>query len=379
MSTKIGIISDLHLYKKTVNIERALLALHNVDLLLLVGDIADRGKEKQYDILLKLIKDQFKDRPVYCVSGNHDNPARDDTAYRMFERKVNYEYLSILDDCGAFYKYINDDFDLMGLNPVYWQKQFFFPDKGRQLDFLREHLRESSCSYHIVMCHPPLIAHNPQRKKDMPPYMAAEQDKRLQGILDEIGNVILISGHTHIAPTVEFEATCNNLYINAGSICPTTKKEGSGEIQQGNVSLLEISSKGISVIVKGIHTREVFIEFSKGAVPRPGSYDEKAAWIYFKDFCKDWDKKQLRNTACYEFRIPPCYRAMLMLTFRPGYEKPWSLDAGVEVPETDRMFSCGLSRFYTLDDVHGFLESAEEKPMIQGIFQLLIKRVDQED
>ena len=94
----------------------------------------------------------------------------------------------------------------------------------------------------------------------MPPYIASEQDKRFQGILDEIGNVILISGHTHVAPTVEFEAACNNLYINAGSICPTTKKDCSGEIQQGNVSFLEISSKGISIIVKGIHTQKVYIE-----------------------------------------------------------------------------------------------------------------------
>lgn len=260
MSTKIGVISDLHLYKKTVNIEHALLALHNVDLLLLVGDIADRGAEKQYNILLKLIKEQFDDVPVYCVSGNHDNPTRDDTNYRIFERKVNDKYPAVVDECGAFYNYINENMDLIGLNPVYCQKQFFFPDKGRQLDFLQEHLRKSSCDCHIVMCHPPLIAHNPQRKRNMPSYIAAQQDRRFQEILDENGNVILISGHTHVVPTVEFEDTCNNLYINAGSICPTTKKDCDGDIQQGNVSLLEISSKGMSIIVKGIHTRNIYIE-----------------------------------------------------------------------------------------------------------------------
>ena len=91
MSTKIGIISDLHLYKKTVNIERALLSLRDVELLLIVGDIADRGEEKQYDILLKFIGEQFSDVPVYCVSGNHDNPARNDTNYRM-SISTNFSY-----------------------------------------------------------------------------------------------------------------------------------------------------------------------------------------------------------------------------------------------------------------------------------------------
>ena len=129
INAKIGLISDLHLYKKTVNIERALSKLHDIELLLLIGDIADRAEEKQYDMLLTLLKEQFNDAAVYCVSGNHDNPARDDTNYRLFERKVNNEYPSITDDCGAFYKCINEYIDLIGLNPTYCQKQFFFPDK----------------------------------------------------------------------------------------------------------------------------------------------------------------------------------------------------------------------------------------------------------
>lgn len=86
INAKIGLISDLHLYKKTINIERALSKLHDIELLLIVGDIADRAEEKQYDMLLTLLKKQFNDAAVYCVSRNHDNPARDDTNYRLFER-----------------------------------------------------------------------------------------------------------------------------------------------------------------------------------------------------------------------------------------------------------------------------------------------------
>ena len=115
MKTKIGVISDLHLFNKTANIKKALSKMHDVDLILLVGDIADRADAKQYDIFLNLIGENFLDIPMYCVSGNHDNPARDDTSYRQFEKKINREYPSIVDECGAFYKRINEHIDLIGL------------------------------------------------------------------------------------------------------------------------------------------------------------------------------------------------------------------------------------------------------------------------
>ena len=260
ISTKIGVISDLHLFNKTATIEKALSKLHNVDLLLLVGDIADRADEQQYQLLLRLLADVFCNIQVYCVSGNHDNPAKDDTNYRRFEQEVNKEYLSIVDECGAFYKRINEQIDLIGLNPLYYQKQFFFSEKGRQLAFLQEKLKVESGKYHIVMCHPPLLAHNPQRMADMAPYIVPEQDARLQKIIDETQNIIFLSGHTHIAPSVEYDETRGNLYINDGSICPTTIKGTEAKIQQGNITLVELSEAEISVIIEGIYNDKIFLE-----------------------------------------------------------------------------------------------------------------------
>lgn len=257
---RIGVVSDLHLYNKTVNIERALSKLNDVDCLLIVGDIADQADEKQYNIFLNLINERFYDVPVYCVSGNHDNPTKDDTNYRRFERKLNNEYPSIVDECGALYKCINKYIDLIGLNPLYHQKQFFFPNKGVQIDFLQKRFDASSCRYHIVMCHPPLIAHNPQRTTDTASYIVREQDTRLQKIVDENKNIIFLSGHTHVLPTIEFDEAHGNLYVNDGSICPTTVKGKEAATQQGNVTLLEISEAKISVIIKGIHSDRIFIE-----------------------------------------------------------------------------------------------------------------------
>lgn len=257
---KIGIISDLHLFNKTLNAKRALSKLREADLLLMVGDVADRADEKQYGILLELFKECFAEIPVYSVSGNHDNPAKDDENYRQFERCINDEYSFIVDECGAFYKYIDERVDIIGLNPVYHQKQFYFPDRGLQLTFLQKMLVESLCCYHIVMCHPPLIAHNPQRTADSAPYIVPQQDERLQNIVDGCENVIFISGHTHYSPEIEPDKSHRNLYINDGSICPTTIKDGGGEIQQGNVTLIEIGENGLSVTVKGIHTDKIFTD-----------------------------------------------------------------------------------------------------------------------
>lgn len=257
---RIGIISDLHIYNRTINIKRALTKLNGVDLILLTGDIADQADEKQYEIVAQLFHVFFAETPVYCISGNHDNPLRNDAHYRNFEATINGEYPALIDDCCAFYKKIQENIDLIGLNPLYHQKQFFFSDRGRQLTFLQEQLQMSLCKYHVVMCHPPLIAHNPQRTQDMAPYIVAEQDRRLQQIVDEFQNIIFLSGHTHFAPTVEFDNANNNLYINCGSICPTIRKDCDNTTQQGNIVLLDINEVGIGVIIKGIHTDKVYTE-----------------------------------------------------------------------------------------------------------------------
>ncbi len=257
---KIGIISDLHLHNKSLDIEKALSQLRQVDLILIVGDIADRAQKVQYDILLKVVSEQIGDVHIYCVSGNHDNPARNDTNYREFEEKINIAYPAILDDSGAFYQYISEDVDIVGLNPAYHQKQFFFSNKGQQLTFLQKQLSVSAAKHHIVLCHPPLIAHNPQRSMDMTPYIAMEQDKKLQEIINEVGNTIFVSGHTHFAPTVEWDEEYRNLYINNGSICPTTLSNGCVKTQQGNITFLELDVDGVAIVVKGIYSKKIFVE-----------------------------------------------------------------------------------------------------------------------
>lgn len=256
---KIGIMSDLHVYNKIHNVIRALDAVRDADMLLLAGDLADRGEKKQYELLEKCVNDIVPTVPVFCVSGNHDNPSRNDADYRDFEARMHSRHGALTteaNESGAFKAAVSKELDLFGLNPIYHQKQFSFPNKGLQLSYIESELSASVAQLHIIMCHAPLIAHNPQRSPDMSPYFSIEQDRRLQDIVNRTGNVIFLSGHTHITPSVEFDSKYNNLYINDGSICPTTVKNGRGKTQQGNVTIMDLAGNSLLIEIRGIYTNE---------------------------------------------------------------------------------------------------------------------------
>ena len=264
---KIGLISDLHLHRKTHTVVKALECVRDIDLLLIAGDLVDKGTEEQYVLLAQCIQNTLPNIPILSVSGNHDNPQKDDKNYRKFEMYLNARCTDmeiIHDNSGAFMVNIDDYTDLYGLNPLYHQKLFSFPERGQQLAFLETKLPESTKKRHIIMCHAPLVAHNPQRSIGMQPYFSKEQDTRLQDIVNKCGNIIFVSGHTHITPTVEFDKTHNNVYINDGSICPTTVKGGNGDTRQGNVTGLELLSDKLNIKIYGIYTNIIFYS---GTVP----------------------------------------------------------------------------------------------------------------
>jgi len=254
---KLGIISDIHLTRKTQRLLCALKTVQDAAALLIAGDLADRAQKEPYDLLLQCIREHLPTIPVYCVSGNHDNPARDDTQYRAFEQAISPNSVKYLDARGAFHQQLTPQVDLFGLNPLYHQKLFFFPNGGEQLDFLEKSLTASKAAFHIVLCHPPLSAHNPQRSQDRQPYFSREQDSRLQRIIDSHRNVLFVSGHTHVAPSLEPDADHGNLYLNDGSLCPTTTTP-EHTLQQGNATLLDITETELTATIMGIHTGKIF-------------------------------------------------------------------------------------------------------------------------
>ena len=137
---------------------------------------------------------------------------------------------------------------------MHWRR-FKFKD-GAQLKWLEQHLDSSDAAWHIILCHAPLLAHNPKRS-DTKPYLS--RDEQLQSILDHHRNIIFLSGHTHVSMEspvncVEYDEIHHNLYINDGSIRPTTKltKDGLPEAEPADGNVVELLIEENRITVTGI-------------------------------------------------------------------------------------------------------------------------------
>lgn len=232
-----GLLSDLHYSSKPYRLRSALRALYQANIIMIVGDIADRGTQQQFSDVRKILSEEAPHAAIFSVCGNHDL-REGNQIYKVFENdlleSLSSQYIVERSQTGAYYVQINTDTDLIGLNPLYHQKIFHFPAGGEQLAFLEAKLSAGNIARHIVLCHPPLIAHNPQRSTEMPPYLPKEQDQRLQSIVNKYGHMLFISGHTHFAPTIERDELRDVTYINDGSINPTVAGNH-GETRRGNV------------------------------------------------------------------------------------------------------------------------------------------------
>lgn len=263
---KIVLMSDIHMRDKPGRFRHALSLIDDADWVMIPGDLVNDGREDQYELLKTCITEMIPHIPVFSVSGNHDTGKGDSVYYRNFEawlRKRPGDRFRFEESAtGAFAVSLNQDLDLIGLNPNYIQKNFFFPEKGEQLKWMKNYLDRSVHHRHIVMCHAPLLAHNPQRDRSKKaPYIA--QDSILQNQLDETGNVVFLSGHTHVSPIVpcgcvEYDKPAHNLYINDGSVCPSDLKTDEPAIGKdwsgGCFTELNLFSSWVEVVMRQAHT-----------------------------------------------------------------------------------------------------------------------------
>lgn len=126
-----------------------------------------------------------------------------------------------------------DDLDLIGIQCVVSGRKFQFPE-GKQMDWLEQHLSSTPASWHIVLCHAPLLAHNPHRNVGAA-YL--DRNKRMQDIVDRYGRIIFLSGHTHASPNVltgngEYDRERQNIYLDCGNVVATDTSGESGLMSQ---------------------------------------------------------------------------------------------------------------------------------------------------
>lgn len=263
---RLMVMSDLHLSKKPWQVRRALKMGADADAVLLVGDLTNDGTPEQMELMRQCIQEVLPDTPVLAVTGNHDYPHQPSPMLRrgIFDypalqdwllARQTYPYL--LDDSGA-YAVRMGEIEIIGLNCVWHWRRFKFKD-GAQLKWLENHLDTSDAKWHILLCHAPLLAHNPKRS-DTKPYLS--RDEQLQKIMDAHGNILFLSGHTHISMEsavgcVEHDEARNNFYINDGSIRPTTllTTDGYPEENAADGNVVELLIEESRIKISAISTR----------------------------------------------------------------------------------------------------------------------------
>lgn len=244
---KLCIMSDLHLTREAGRIRRALGRAADSDALLLTGDLVNDGLPEQYRLLRSCLEELPAGLPVFVVNGNHDLPPAplpatgQEEEYPVFlqwlGRRAGDQGLLWNQDGSGAYSVRLGSAEIIGLNAVSHWRRFTFPE-GRQLRFLEDRLEKTrdSAAWRLVLCHAPLLSHNPQRSPGDTPYL--NRDRELQRILNGQERVIFISGHTHFSPNVpegcvEYEAGARRLYLNDGSVRPTVMGQGKTPGQAG--------------------------------------------------------------------------------------------------------------------------------------------------
>ena len=271
-----SVLTDFHLSAKTGSVRRALSSAES-EILLLVGDSTNDGLSGQFEQFRNIIDQTIPEKSIFCVPGNHDvlHPAKTGDGqdgisnYLTFREKIldkadQNGYQISRDKESLAYSVRLDFIDLIGLQCVISKRRFLFP-KGRQIQWLETHLAEQKdAEWHIIMCHAPLLAHNPHRS-DGSAYL--DRDEQLQKLLDETGNIIFLSGHTHISPNllsdncVQDDKT-GNIYLDCGSVADT-HMEGLNSLsapdwKDGCITELGVSEDSVEICMKSIDTGKKF-------------------------------------------------------------------------------------------------------------------------
>lgn len=263
------VMSDLHLSSKTGVLKRAFAMAQGADALLLAGDMTNDGTTRQHELLKQCLEELLPDMQVFSVTGNHDVPrTAEEQGDRheiwnhlmfqrwLFERMEKGEWQYGPD--GAYAASFGD-IEIIGLQAVTEKRKFLF-EGGKQLEWLNRLLSKTpKARWRIILCHAPLLQHNPKREEGKSPYL--NRDKQLQEIVDRHGKIIFISGHTHLSmnnPTgcVEWDAVSSNLYINDASIRPTDLLPGEqmqpAEWKDGTFLDIRISGLDVEIVTRSV-------------------------------------------------------------------------------------------------------------------------------
>ena len=267
-SQKFTVLTDIHLLQMTRS-----------GIIFLLGDSVNDGLREQFINFEDCIRESAPDKIFLPVTGNHDvlheskldNNNNGCDNYSEFQEHLlehaSSQGLCITRDKEslAYSVELEDDINITALQSVISGRKFSFPE-GRQITWLNDKLNsQKDSSRKIILCHAPLLDHNPARNSGSP-YLG--KNKMLQGVIDNYGKIIFLSGHTHISPntqtgSVELDNVRRNIYVNCGSLADTDIKINKGfmmspDWNDGCITEIYISQNKIEIFMLSVKTGKKF-------------------------------------------------------------------------------------------------------------------------
>lgn len=196
-------IADTHLVDNeaaTVNLNNFFTDLANsknrFDAVLMAGDIAEYGRNKEYNRFFRVFDNFKNDYKLFITMGNHDVRFTFGKNQKIIMKKVE-EYLGIKTNGKSFYSYdINGyTFIVIGTEKRVLEKAHITKE---QIDFLDKELKRATKDGKpaFVMCHQAFAETHglPEVWKtgDM-----GEQNDDVRAVMEKYKNVFFINGHLH--------------------------------------------------------------------------------------------------------------------------------------------------------------------------------------
>ncbi len=274
---RFSVLTDLHLASRPWKIRQALRSTKS-DVIFLLGDSTNDGLSKQFADFQACIEETVPEKTLFPVTGNHDilHASRESCQdgcenYAVFQRNLlgkaeSNGFRVSYDPDGRAYAVQIGSLDVIGLQCVTEGRKFLFPD-GRQIDWLEDRLGNTEASWHIILCHAPLLNHNPNRNTGVP-YL--DKNKRIQEMVDRHGRIIFLSGHTHVSPNIlsgngEYDEKHRNIYLDCGSIVATDLSGEAGmthpDWKDGCGTELTITKNTVEICM---HSVETGIRYPRG-------------------------------------------------------------------------------------------------------------------
>ena len=173
-----SVMSDLHLTSKPWKVRQALRAARS-DTIFLLGDSTNDGLAEQFELFATCIEEAAPEKILLPVIGNHDVPCASQAEgadgcknYADFQKKLlsKAALRSCAIDCAPDHRAYSaqlGELDVIGLQCVTEGRRFLFPI-GAQIDWLEEHLASTTAAWHVILCHAPMLKHNPNRNEGVP-------------------------------------------------------------------------------------------------------------------------------------------------------------------------------------------------------------------